>query len=110
MRSLSLILGLIGVFALLTLGAGGAWATPATGAPCHDMAASQHDTSAPSKSPVPAKAAMAMACCIACVSPAVPSAPTTLRAIHPRPVQPARLALPIGRSLTPEHGPPRLRA
>ena len=103
MRSLSLILGLIGVFALLTLGAGGAWATPATGAPCHEMA-SQHDA------PAPAKAAMVMACCIACVSPAVPSAPTTVRAIHPRPVQPARLALPIGRSLTPEHGPPRFRA
>ena len=106
MRSLSLILGLIGVFALLTLGAGGAWATPATGAPCHEMATTHHD--APAKSPAPAKATMVMACCIACVSPAVPSAPTTVPAVHPRPVQPARLALPIGRSPAPEHGPPRL--
>ena len=108
MRSLSLILGLIGVFALLTLGAGGAWATPATGAPCHEMATSHHD--APAKSPTPVKAAMVMACCIACVSPAVPSAPITVRAVHPRQVQPDRLALPIDRSLAPEHGPPRLAA
>ena len=110
MRGLSLIIALFGVFAMLTLGASGAWASPAPMA-CHEMtgapAASGHDKRAPAHPASPAKASMVMSCCIACVSPSAPALPQTLAAPDAPPAQPGRATLPHGRSPAPEHGPPR---
>jgi hypothetical protein len=112
-RGLSFIIAMFGVIALLTLGAGGAWASEAAPMACHDMTAS-HDgmgsEDAPAPSHAPTKAPMVMGCCIACVSPSLPSALVRVAVTHPRPGQPARSALPHGRIPSPEHGPPRLPA
>ncbi|CAN5171353.1 hypothetical protein BH09PSE1_BH09PSE1_13970 [soil metagenome] len=118
-RSLSFIIALFGVVALLTLGTGGAWAGTGTAAPmsCHDRGPA-HDGMAltgeaptPADAPVhaPAKAPMMMACCVACVTPSQPPAPVAVAIAHPRPVQPALAALPGGRSPSPEPGPPKPR-
>ena len=110
MRGLFLIIALLGVVAMLTLGATGAWASPAPRS-CHEAMA-QHDgmsQEGPAQPPSPAKAQMVMACCIACVSPSTPILPQALAASHGLPVQPSLLELPHGRSPAPEHGPPRLQ-
>jgi hypothetical protein len=109
-RGLSSIFGLFSVIALLMLGAGGAWANEHAPMPCHDaaQAATGHETPAPD---VPAKApakAMVMACCIACVSPTVVPPPVTRVGLPSLArSQPARVALPVGCSPSPEHGPPK---
>lgn len=114
MRGLSFIIGLIGVVAMLTLGASAAWAGAAS-MPCHDTGADHGgmvmsgDAPSPSPAPSPAKAQMVMACCVACVSPSLPAVPVAVSDAHPRPLEPARLDLPRGRSPSPETGPPRLR-
>lgn len=114
MRGLSLIIGLIGVVALLTLSVSGAWASSAAPMSCHDSnvaVGKTHDLTpgkdAPPHSPMPSKAAMVMACCVACVSPALPSGPLAIVVQHPRPAQPARQDMPKGCLPSPEHGPPR---
>ena len=105
MRGLSSILGLFSVMAVLLLGASGAWSNEGTPMACHEAAAmAGHDTPTPK---TPAKA-MVMACCIACVTPAVVQ-PTASRIVAPSLDlgQPARLTLPLGRSPAPEPGPPK---
>ena len=105
-RGLSSILGLFSVMAVLMLGASGAWATERTPMACHESVSAMagHDNPAPK---TPAKA-MVMACCIACVTPAVIQPPAS-RVVAPSLDlgQPARLTLPLGRSPAPEPGPPK---
>lgn len=118
MRGLSFIIALLGVFALLSLGASGAWASPASAMSCHENVrhgemVMSGDASAPSPASDPAssptKAQMVMGCCIACTSPALPAIPAAIGMSHPLPVQPSLFELPHGRSPAPEHGPPRLQ-
>lgn len=105
MRGPSSLLGLFSVVALLMLGTGGAWANAAEPMPCHEMTgAMNHDAPAPD---APAKA-MVMACCVACVAPPM-SQPPVGRVAAPRlsAIEPARFDLPVGRSPSPEPGPPK---
>ncbi|WP_421728934.1 hypothetical protein [Brevundimonas sp.] len=106
MRGLSSILGLFSVMAVLMLGASGAWASERTPMACHESVSAMagHDNPAPK---TPAKA-MVMACCIACVTPAIIQPPAS-RVVAPSLDlgQPARLTLPLGRSPAPEPGPPK---
>lgn len=103
------LLLLIGALSVLALGAVGASASPATTAPCHQTG---HETgqSSPDQTPNHAPKAMkAMICCVACVAtstldPAPVSGPT----LSPSRVAAVSAALPAGRLLSPEPGPPRL--
>ena len=103
MKFLSSILMLIGALAVLSLGAVGASAAPASTPPCHETGAPMSDP--PEHSP---KAMKAMICCVACVGAPSPSSP-------PLPglaASPSRLVIglvdmPAGRLLSPEPGPPR---
>ena len=110
MRSLSLIIALFGVIAMLTLGASGAWASAAPMS-CHEMTSSARhggmSQGGDAPAHAPAKAQMVMGCCIACVSPAMQQAPAAVATKHPLLLQPTRFDLPRGRSPSPEHGPPK---
>lgn len=109
MSRLSFLFGLFSVVALLMLGAGGAWASAAPMS-CHETGATMNvEDGAPAPTPAKAPAkAMVMACCVACVAPPLvqPRPAAALRAA-PLAVQPARLTLPVGRSPSPEPGPPK---
>jgi hypothetical protein len=106
-RSLNLILMLLGALSVLMLGAIPASAMANDAPPCHEATAQTHHE-APPASGKPGKAMAAMACCVACVvAPALqPPAgePAVLSESLARPV-PA--SLPVGLSPTPEHGPPK---
>lgn len=108
-RSLNLILMLLGALSVLMLGAVPASAKAGDAAPCHEtVAASQSHHQAPARSEKPEKATAAMACCVSCVvTPALqpPSRPLAGHAGSPGAPVPA--SLPVGLSPTPEHGPPK---
>jgi len=94
---------LLGAAAVLTLGAAGVSAAPSDAPPCHQGAGERQP--APGHAPKPMKA---MICCVACVSTPVPEPVDAPRfGVVARPAQPALSALPSGRRLTPEPGPPR---
>jgi len=104
------LLLLIGVLAVLVLGASGR-ARADTAHPCHETAAPHHGAATPSTPPsAPGRAPAAMACCATCVSaPAAPLPDTPSLADVPG----GRAfvlthALPGGLSPAPEPGPPRV--
>ena len=105
-RSLNIILMLLGTFAVLLLGVAPTAAMTAEAPACH--AASTH-APADQKGPAPSgKAMAAMACCVSCVVAPVLQAPARdLTATPERPAPPVPASLPIGLSPAPEHGPPR---
>lgn len=100
-RTLFMLLGALGV---LLLGAVPPAMADSPPPPCHEMAAMGHGDSAPK----PDKPMKSMACCVACI--AVPTiTPPDRSGVAARPMspQPAARALPVGRRLTPETGPPK---
>ncbi|WP_269219141.1 hypothetical protein [Brevundimonas vesicularis] len=103
------LLLLIGALSVLALGTVGASASPANAAPCHETG---HETgqSSPEQTPSHAPKAMkAMVCCVACVAaPTLDSAPISALTLSPARVAAVPAALPAGRLLSPEPGPPRL--
>lgn len=108
MAALRTLMMLIGALAVLTLGALTA-AGPAEAAPpsCHGMdhqvpaGHGDHDG--------PAKAAMPMACCVACVTAVTPQPPIRAAAAPPAPTHDALKSLPLtGERPAPEPHPPRL--
>lgn len=101
------LLLLIGVLAVLALGATAPARADSDARPCHEAASAHHQLPTP-QAPGPGKAP-AMACCTACVStPApAPDAPTLVAAPASK-AFPLRPALPGGLSPAPEPGPPRV--
>ena len=101
-RTLSMLLGAL---AVLWLGATPISAVSAEAPSCHEMSM---DHGAPAEAPSPDKPMKAMGCCVACVAAPLPQppvraalrAPTPTLAIGPQ-------TLPVGRTPTPEPGPPR---
>lgn len=110
MKIVSSLLLLIGALAVLSLGALGVSAGPAMAeAPCHETGhETGHETPDPSGKG-PDKAMKAMACCVACVAaPTIPPAARPQTAAAPLRLTAVSPALPSGRRLSPEPGPPRL--
>ena len=105
-RSLNVILMLLGAFAVLLLGVAPSAAMTTDAPPCHEAPAHagvEHEAPAPS-----GKAMAAMACCVSCgVAPPVQPPPRDLTARPARPAPPVPACLPIGRMPAPEHGPPK---
>lgn len=110
MKIVSSLLLLIGALAVLTLGALGVGAGPAMAeAPCHETRHSAPDHSGKVPGKAPDKAMKAMACCVACVAaPTIPPAARPQTAAAPLRLTAVSPALPSGRRLSPEPGPPRL--
>ncbi len=100
-RTLFMLLGALGV---LLLGAVPPAMADSPPPPCHEMAAMGHGDSTPQ----PDKPMKSMACCVACI--AAPGIVPPVRggvAVRAALPHPAVRALPAGRRLTPETGPPR---
>lgn len=108
-RSLNLILMLLGALSVLMLGAVPASAEAGDAASCHDaVATSQPSHEAPALPGKPGKAVAAMACCVSCVVAPELQPPTREMVVHPEtPGAPVPANLPVGLSPTPEHGPPK---
>ena len=106
-RSLNLILMLMGALSVLMLGA--VPVSAGTGqAPCHAAVASapsHHEAPAPSEKG--GKVVAAMTCCVSCVVTPALLPPTRQGTSHPETPAPAAASLPVGRSPAPEHGPPK---
>jgi len=101
LRTLLLLLGALGV---LLLGAVSPAAASTETPPCHEMAGMASDAPA-SKPDKPMKS---MACCIACIAaPAIVPPIRSGVAVRAAVPQPALRALPSGRRLSPETGPPK---
>lgn len=100
-RTLFMLLGAVGV---LLLGAVSPTMAATEPAPCHEIAGMDHGGSAPA----PDKSMKSMACCVACIA-APTITPPDRSGVEARPAspQPAARALPVGRRLTPETGPPK---
>ena len=100
-RTLFMLLGALGV---LLLGAAPPAMADSPPPPCHEMTAMGHGDSTPQ----PDNPMKSMACCVACIAAPAITPPVrsgvTGRAALP---QPAARALPAGRRLTPETGPPK---
>lgn len=105
-RSLNVILMLLGAFAVLLLGVAPSAAMATEAPPCHEAPAHaqpEHQAPAPS-----GKAMAAMACCVSCVvAPALQPPARALTVTRPRPAAPVPASLPIGLMPAPEHGPPK---
>jgi hypothetical protein len=105
-RSVNVILMLLGAFSVLLMGAvpGAAMTTEAP--PCHEAPAhaqAGHEAPAPS-----GKAMAAMACCVSCVvAPVLQPPARDLTVTRAKPTTPAPASLPIGLTPAPEHGPPK---
>ncbi|WP_332659587.1 hypothetical protein [Brevundimonas sp.] len=108
-RSLNLILMLLGGLSVLLLGAVPASATAGDAAPCHEAVATpQSHHEAPDSPAEPEKPMTAMACCVSCVVAPALQPPERDMAFHPgAPAVSVPAALPVGLSPTPEHGPPK---
>ena len=106
-RSLNVILMLLGAFAVLLLGVAPSAATTTEAPPCHEAPAhaqTEHQAPAPS-----GKAMAAMACCVSCVvAPALQPPPRDPTARPARPAPPVPASLPTGLTPAPEHGPPKV--
>ena len=101
LRTLLLLLGALGV---LLLGAVSPMAASTETPPCHEMVG--RSSGAPTSTPD--KPMKSMACCVACIAaPAVVPPIRTGVAARPAPPQPTLRALPTGRRLSPETGPPK---
>ena len=105
-RSLNVILMLLGAFAVLLLGVAPSTAMTTQTPACHEAPAHAqpgHEAPAPS-----GKAMAAMACCVSCVvAPVLQPPARDLTATRAKPTTPAPASLPIGLSPAPEHGPPK---
>jgi hypothetical protein len=100
-RTLLFLLGALSVLLLGAVAPGPAQAEPA---PCHEMAGMSSETPAPS-SERPIKS---MGCCIACIAASIVAPPDGAGPVlRPPSPQPAVRALPSGRRLSPETGPPK---
>ena len=74
--------------------------------PCHETAMAHAGSRTPS--PVPAKAAKGMDCCVACVAAPALRSPERARVVAPRPTPAAPPAtVPAGERPAPEPHPPR---
>lgn len=109
MRSLKIILTLLGALSALMLGAVPASAMTGHAAPpCHEAAATpgaHHEAPAPSGE---RDGAMAMACCVSFVVTPTPQPPASELTVHPEaPAAPVPASLPVGLSPAPEPGPPK---
>lgn len=95
---------LLGVLGVLLPGAVSPTMASTQPAPCHEMAGMSQGDSAPR----PEKPMKSMACCVACIAAPGVIPPVrggvAVRAALPQPTLPA---LPTGRRLTPDTGPPR---
>lgn len=105
MRALQILLTLFGALALLSLGAVGASASPAT-PPCHQTAGmADHG---PAQTPQQTKALKVMGCCVACVAtPLFQPSPQTRPVVTTDPIRPSALPSLTGRAPSPELDPPR---
>jgi len=105
-RSLNVILMLLGAFAVLLLGVAPSAATTTEAPPCHEAPAhaqAGHEAPAPS-----GKAMAAMACCVSCVvAPVLQPPGRDLTVTRAKPTTPAPASLPIGLTPAPDHGPPK---
>lgn len=110
MRSLNLILMLLGALSVLLLGAIPASAmTGDATPPCHEMTTAQTHHEAPAPSGESGKAMAAMACCVSCVVTPALQPPARALTVHPEaPAAPVPASLPVGLSPAPEHGPPKV--
>lgn len=100
-RTLFMLLGALGV---LLLGAVAPALADSAPPPCHEMAAPEQGDTAPR----PDKPMKSMGCCVACIAaPAITPPDRSGVAMRPVSLAPASSALPVGRRLTPETGPPR---
>lgn len=104
-RSLNLLLMLLGALSVLLLGVVPSLAKAADGPPpCHEEL---RNSSSPHEAP-PEKRIAAMTCCVSCVvSPVLQAPPRTLEPSSENPTPPIPASLPIGLSLAPDHGPPK---
>ncbi|GAA0654923.1 hypothetical protein [Brevundimonas lenta] len=107
MTALRTFILLLGALAVLILGA---LATPgsaeASAPPCHEMSHGQPADEAPSSPDKPVKP---MGCCVACVATVAPEPPMRAALALPAPPRSAALPpMPVGQTLSPEPGPPRL--
>jgi hypothetical protein len=102
------LLLLIGVLAVMVLGATAPARADTAIQPCHETAVAHHKAPMPA-APAPGKAT-AMACCVACVS-ATASVPPDAPALMDAPAGEVFIlppSLPHGLSPAPEPGPPRV--
>jgi hypothetical protein len=110
-RSLKVILLLLGALSVLMMGAVPASAmTGDTAPPCHEATttiSTHHEApAAPAEPDRPMP--MAMACCVSCVVMPAPQPPARELTAHPEaPAAPAPARLPVGLSPAPEPGPPK---
>jgi hypothetical protein len=108
-RTLNLILMLLGALSVLMLGAVPASARTGAATPCHEAVAtspSHHEIPAPAGKP--GKAITAMACCVSCVVTPALQQPARQLTAHPEaPATGVPTSLPVGLSPAPEHGPPK---
>ena len=106
MRSLNVILMLLGAVSVLLLGAAPGIAMTTEAPPCHQAAG---QTGSGQESPASSgKVVAAMACCVSCVvTPALLPPARTLAGVRARPAPPVPASLPIGLSPAPEPGPPK---
>lgn len=107
MRTLTVILMLLGALSVLMLGAISAPAQAGEG--CHEAAAaSRLHHEAPAPPGKPGKATTAMTCCVSCVVAPALQPPGRQPVAHPAaPGAPVPVSLPAGLSPAPEHGPPK---
>lgn len=109
-RSLNVILLLLGALSVLMLGGVPDPALAGDAAPpCHEaIQNAQTHGNAPSPSGKPGKATPAMSCCVSCVVAPAPQPAAPHPAMHSEaPASPVRASLPVGLSPAPEHGPPK---
>lgn len=106
MRSLNVILMLLGALSVLWLGVGPGAAMTREAPACHQAAGhapAGHEQPAPS-----GKVVASMACCVSCVvAPALQAPVRVLPVARARPAPPVPGRWLIGLSPAPEHGPPK---
>lgn len=103
-RTLSMLLGAL---AVLWLGAVPMPAVSDEAPPCHEMTM-KHGAPADAPARSPDKPMKVMGCCVACVAVPLPQPPVRTAVRTPAPVLTVGpQALPVGRTPTPEPGPPR---
>ena len=108
MAALRTLMMLIGALAVLTLGAlTSAGPAEAAAASCHEVG--QEAPKGHGSHDAPAKAAMPMACCVACVAAVTPQPPIRAAVAPPAPAHDRLSPLPpVGEHPAPEPHPPRL--
>lgn len=108
MRMVNALLMVLGALAVLALGTLATPGLSATASPHCQTLSNTAPAHGPASVPAPGKAVATMSCCVTCttasaLSPPLPAPPARS---GPPPV-PGLLVLPVGRTPSPEHGPPR---